>query len=138
MIAAQGYASRRRRGRPIEVAATVARLSAVQLDSISTVDRSHRITLASRVGAYPRGTVSKLLERGALFEYWAHECCLLPVADWPLYRHVMVNDGTHPWWGAIIEKRARAGRPGARRDPRARAARLPPLRGASAAPACGA
>ena len=104
VIAAQGYASRSRRGRPVEVAAAVGRLSAVQLDSISTVDRSHRITLAARVGAYPRATVSKLLERGALFEYWAHECCLLPVADWPLYRHVMVNDGTHPWWGAIIEK----------------------------------
>jgi hypothetical protein len=56
------------------------------------------------VGAYPRATVSKLLGNGTLFEFWAHECCLLPIADWPLYRHVMVNDGTHPWWGAIIEK----------------------------------
>jgi hypothetical protein len=104
VVAAQGYAARSRRGRPAEVAATVARLSAVQLDSISTVDRSHRITLASRVGAYPRATVSRLLGNGTLFEFWAHECCLLPIADWPLYRHVMVNDGTHPWWGAIIEK----------------------------------
>ena len=104
VVAAQGYASRSRRGRPIEVAAAVARLSAVQLDSISTVDRSHRIALASRVGTYRRGTVSKLLDRGQLFEYWAHEACLLPIADWPVYRHAMVNDGSHPWWGAIIEK----------------------------------
>lgn len=105
VVAAQGYASRSRRGRPVEVAAAVARLSAVQLDSISTVERSHRIALSSRVGTYPRATVSRLLEHGRLFEYWAHECCLLPVADWPLYRHVMVNDGSsHPWWGAIIEK----------------------------------
>jgi hypothetical protein len=104
VVAAQGYAARSRKGKPVEVEAAVARLAAVQLDSISTVDRSHRIALSSRVGTYPRATVSRLLERGRLFEYWAHECCLLPVTDWPLYRHVMVNDGTHPWWGAVIEK----------------------------------
>ena len=51
----------------------------MQLDSISTVDRSHRLTLLSRVGRYPPGTVSRLLRAGRLFEYWAHEACLLPI-----------------------------------------------------------
>ena len=36
-----------------EVEDTIRRLSCVQLDSISTVERSHRITLGSRVGALP-------------------------------------------------------------------------------------
>ena len=52
-IAAQGYASRSRRARRAEVDAAVRRLSCVQLDSISAVERSHRIALGSRVGDYP-------------------------------------------------------------------------------------
>ena len=35
--------------------ATIRRLGCVQLDSISTVARAHRLTLTSRIGAYPRG-----------------------------------------------------------------------------------
>ena len=98
---AQGYASRARRGSAAEVEAAVRRLSCVQLDSISAVDRSHRIVLTSRVGAYPRETVSTLLGRGRLFEYWAHEACLLHADDWPLFRAVMVNGGGRRWYGDI-------------------------------------
>ena len=67
-IEAQGYASRSRRGTKAEVEATVRRLSCVQLDSISTVERSHRIALGSRVGAYPREAVSALLREGRLYQ----------------------------------------------------------------------
>src|SRR5439155_11874820 len=80
-VAAQGYAARARRARAAEVEGAIARLGAVQLDSISAVERSHRIALADRVGVYPRGTVAKLLKRGRIFEYWAHEACLIPIAD---------------------------------------------------------
>jgi uncharacterized protein YcaQ len=105
-VAAQGYAARTRRGRAVEVEAAIARLGAVQLDSISAVERSHRIALASRVGSYPRGTVSKLLKQGRIFEYWAHEACLIPIADWPLYRHVMLGSDDHPWWGDVLKREA--------------------------------
>jgi uncharacterized protein YcaQ len=101
-VAAQGYATRSRRGRPAEVEQVVERLGAVQLDSISAVERSHRIALASRIGAYPRRTVSLLLANGQLFEYWAHEACLMHVNDWPVYRRFMVDSPDHPWWGSII------------------------------------
>ena len=101
VVAAQGYATRSRRGRAADVEATVARLSCVQLDSISAVARSHRLTLLSRVGTYPAGTVSGLLRSGRLFEYWAHEACLLPIELWPLMRSFM-RDRSHPWWGPII------------------------------------
>jgi uncharacterized protein len=102
-VEAQGYASRSRRARPREVEETVRRLGAVQLDSISAVERSHRIALSSRVGPYPRGTVTRLLETGRLFEYWAHEACLLHASEWPVYRRFMVDNPDHPWWGPIID-----------------------------------
>ena len=103
-VAAQGFAARARTARPAEVEAIIDRLSAVQLDSISAVDRAHRLTIGSRVGTYRRGTVSKLLGAGRVFEYWAHEACLLPIADWPLYRSVMLASTEHPWWGPILQK----------------------------------
>ena len=84
-IAAQGYATRSRAGSTREVEAAIRRLSCVQLDSISAVERSHRIALASRVGAYKPGIVPRLLGQGRVFEYWAHEACLLPVEEWPLF-----------------------------------------------------
>ncbi|MGH3137665.1 MAG: winged helix-turn-helix domain-containing protein [Gaiellaceae bacterium] len=101
-IEAQSYASRSRSGTRGEVEATIRALSCVQLDSITAVERSHRITLGSRVGAYPRETVSRLLGKGRIFEYWAHEACLIPVEEWPLFRPVMRND--HPWRGDVIGK----------------------------------
>jgi uncharacterized protein len=101
-VAAQGYACRDRVATPERVAAEIDRLSAVQLDSISAVERAHRLTLMARVGRYPRGTVSQLIRDGRVFEYWAHEACLLPIADWPLWRSRMVQSPDHPWWGSII------------------------------------
>jgi hypothetical protein len=101
VVDAQGYASRSRSGTKAEVEAAVRRLSCVQLDSISVVERSHRITLGSRVGAYPRGAVPSLLREGRLFEYWAHEACLLPIEWWPLCRPAM-EDGGRRWYGDVL------------------------------------
>jgi uncharacterized protein len=102
VISAQGYANRSRRGTAREVEETIRRLSCVQLDSITAVERSHRIALGSRVGAYPRETVSRLLGGGRIFEYWAHEACLIPVEDWPLYRRWMTSH--HPWRGDVLAR----------------------------------
>jgi uncharacterized protein len=98
-IDAQGYASRARTGNSHEVEETIRALSCVQLDSITAVERSHRIALGSRVGAYPRETVSRLLGEGRIFEYWAHEACLIPVEEWPLFRARMTRH--HPWRGDV-------------------------------------
>ncbi len=99
-IRAQGYAARFRRARPAEVEAAIRALSCVQLDSISTVERSHRITLVARIGSYPQGTVSELLRTGRIFEYWAHEACLLPIEDWPLFAPA-IEEGGRGWYGEI-------------------------------------
>ena len=101
-LAAQGYTPRSRRASTREVEDAIRRASCIQLDSITAVERSHRITLGSRVGAYPRETVSRLLGQGRIFEYWAHEACLIPVEEWPLFRPAMRND--HPWRGDVIGK----------------------------------
>src|SRR5262245_41560256 len=99
-IGAQGYAARTRRGTRRDVEETIRRLSCVQLDSITAVERSHRITLGSRVGEYPRETISSLLGQDRIFEYWAHENCLIAVEEWPLFRSWMTRN--HPWRGDVV------------------------------------
>jgi uncharacterized protein len=96
VVASQGYSGRFRRGDADDVEAAIRRLTAVQLDSISTVDRAHRLTLTARVGAYPKDTVPALLRSGRVFEYWAHEASLLPIELWPHCRTVMEGGGH---WG---------------------------------------
>jgi len=102
VIHAQGYMPRSRTGSTREVESAIRRLACVQLDSISTVERSHRIALASRVGAYPATSVTRLLAEGRVFEYWAHEACLLPIEDWPLFTAQM-RQGGRRWYGEVGE-----------------------------------
>ena len=99
VVAHQRFASRARNARAADVAATIRRLGCVQLDSISTVERAHRLTLTSRLGHYPPGTVARLLSQGRVFEYWAHEACLLPVEDFPLFKRRMLELRDRHWWG---------------------------------------
>jgi len=96
VVGSQGFAARFRRAGEADVEAAIRRLSAVQLDSISAVDRAHRLTLTARVGAFPTGTVPQLLRDGRVFEYWAHEVSLLPIELWPHFRQTM-SGGGH--WG---------------------------------------
>ena len=91
----QAYAPRFRRADVDDVEKTIRRLGAVQLDSISTVDRAHRLTLTSRVGTYDETALRRLLASGRVFEYWAHEACLLPIELWPHCRRTM--EGTAHW-----------------------------------------
>ena len=123
VVAHQGYATRFRRGRAGDVAATIGRLGCVQLDSISTVDRAHRLTLTSRIGAYPEAAVSRLLKAGRIFEYWAHEACLVPIEDYPLFKRRMEHLREHHWWGRKHDH-----------DPKVKAAVLDALRERGALP----
>jgi uncharacterized protein YcaQ len=99
VVSYQRYATRPRTARAADVAAAVHRLRCVQLDSISTVDRAHRLTLTSRLGRYPAGTVSRLLSESKVFEYWAHEACVLPIEDFPLFKRRMEELKDTHWWG---------------------------------------
>jgi len=93
-VSTQAYAARFRRARAGEVEETIRRLSAVQLDSITAVDRAHRLTLSSRIGMYDETELQGLLGSGRVFEYWAHEACLLPIELWPHCRRTM-EGGAH-------------------------------------------
>ena len=105
MTEAQGYASRSRKGTAAELLATVQRLGCVQLDSISTVERSHRIALGARIGMYPEAAVAKLMREGKIFEYWAHEACLVPIEDYRMHRWRMAHFAeSHPWRGNVFER----------------------------------
>jgi uncharacterized protein len=94
-VSTQEYAPRFRRARAGDVEGAIRRLGAVQLDSITAVDRAHRLTLSSRIGAYSEPELQGLLASGRVFEYWAHEACLLPIELWPHCRRAM--DGDAHW-----------------------------------------
>src|SRR5476649_1686702 len=97
VLAAQHFTPRFRRATRAQVEAEIRRLTAVQLDSISTVDRAHRLTLSARIGAFPPDVLAELLREGRIFEYWAHEASLLPIELWPHFRRTM---DSHGHWGA--------------------------------------
>ena len=101
-VAAQAYTGRYRRATRASVEEAIRQLSCVQLDSISTVERSHRIALTSRVGDYPANAVSELLAGGRIFEFWAHEACLLPIESWPLFQQARENGG-RGWYGRVAK-----------------------------------
>ncbi len=97
----QGFTSRSRTATLDEVEAAIERLGCVQIDSVSAVERAHRLTLASRVGRLPPGTLNRLRREGRVFEYWAHAACLLPIAEWRYFDRLR-RTREHPWWGGVL------------------------------------
>jgi uncharacterized protein YcaQ len=105
VVRAQGYTSRPRAGTAAEILQTIRRLACVQLDSISTVERSHRLALGARVGAYREAAIAMLMREGKIFEYWAHEACLVPIEDFRMHRWRMhVYAESHPWRGDVLAR----------------------------------
>ncbi|MGI8552747.1 MAG: winged helix-turn-helix domain-containing protein, partial [Dehalococcoidia bacterium] len=69
----------------------IRRMGALQIDTIHVVARSPYFGLWSRLGAYEPSWLDDLLAEGALFEYWAHAACFLPIEDYPHYRKLMLE-----------------------------------------------
>src|SRR5690606_21297619 len=72
-----------------DVRRIIRQMNVLQIDTISVVARSPYLVLWSRVGEYDPTWLEELLEEGALFEYWAHAACFLPIEDLYLFRSLM-------------------------------------------------
>ncbi len=98
MLVAQGLDRRaRRRAGKADVLAAIRRMGVLQIDTISVVARSPYLVLWSRLGAYEPHWLDELLAGGALFEYWAHEACFIPVEDFGLFRPRMLRPEAMGW-----------------------------------------
>jgi uncharacterized protein len=69
----------------------------LQLDTIHVVARSQYLVLFSRLGAYEPAWLDEILADGSLFEYWGHEASLLPMEDYGLLRHRMLQPERLGW-----------------------------------------
>jgi uncharacterized protein YcaQ len=72
-------------------------MGVLQIDTINVVARSPYMVLWSRLGDYETRWLDELLAEGRLFEYWSHEACFLPIEDYALYRHRMLDAETMGW-----------------------------------------
>jgi uncharacterized protein YcaQ len=104
-LGAQGFATPRPEG-PVakrQLVKLIDRLGVIQIDSVNVVSRTHYLPAFSRLGAYPRAMLEEVAwgRKRPLFEYWAHEASLLPMASQPLLRWRMrdAHDGVGVWRG---------------------------------------
>ena len=91
-LAAQGF-DRARPGHALHSGSlkrAIDRLGLLQIDSVNVLARAHYLPLFSRLGSYDSAQLDELAwgrksQRG-LFEFWAHEASLIPLASHPLWR----------------------------------------------------
>ena len=74
-----------------DVLGAIRRMGVLQIDSISVVARSPYLVLWSRLGAYDSTWLDELLAEGALFEYWSHAACFIPIEHYGLYQRRMID-----------------------------------------------
>ena len=85
-----------------DVLQAIRRMGVLQIDTIHVIARSPYLVLWSRLGDYRPEWLDELLAEGALFEYWSHAMCFLPIEDYPLYRRRMLDRRTQsPRSGAL-------------------------------------
>jgi uncharacterized protein YcaQ len=99
MLAAQGLdQSPHQPAVKADVLEAIRRMYLLQIDTIHVVARSPYLVLWSRLGDYQPEWLDELLAEGALFEYWAHAACFIPIEDYPLYRRRMLDAIKNKLW----------------------------------------
>ncbi|MGH8990723.1 MAG: winged helix-turn-helix domain-containing protein [Acidimicrobiia bacterium] len=99
-LVAQGFGAPRPTGRTDVRHARkgLAAVGLIQIDSVNVLARSHELPLFSRLGPHPRDLIPDLAyRRRELFEYWAHEASLVPVALHPFLRWRMARAAGEAW-----------------------------------------
>lgn len=91
-LAAQGLTAADRSTIPnrASLRRAMSHLGVLQIDAVNAVARSHLLVLGARIPG-SAASMDELLHRAAyrhreLVEYWCHEACYLPAADWPLFQ----------------------------------------------------
>jgi len=98
LVAAQSLDARSRsKANKLSVLETIRRMGALQIDTIHVVARSPYLVLWSRLGDYRSEWLDELLAERRIFEYWSHEASFLPIEDYALYRHRMIDPGDMGW-----------------------------------------
>lgn len=70
----------------------IRQLGLLQLDSINVTARSHYLVMLSRAGLYSVDDLDALLPERAVFEYWAHAACMIPMEDFGyFYPHMLAQ-----------------------------------------------
>jgi len=101
MIAAQGLHDHPQpRATKKAVRSIIRQMHILQIDTINVIARSPYLVLWSRLGDYNPRWLEDLLAEGALFEYWSHAACFLPIEEYPLYGHLYsswLGGRAHQW-----------------------------------------
>jgi uncharacterized protein YcaQ len=111
--------------RPRNPSALLRSVSALQLDTISVLARSHELVCYARLGPVGRVAVEDACwgtdraGRPVGFEFWAHAACVLPIESWPWFAfRRRYNQVRTKWWHATtpdmlaeIRRRLGAGGP---------------------------
>jgi uncharacterized protein YcaQ len=86
------------------VAAAVAHLGYVQIDTINVIERSHHHILWSRIPGYRRADLARAQSvEKTVFEYWAHALAYIPTADYRFFVPDMKAYREHPgnWFAPV-------------------------------------
>jgi len=89
LVLRQGFLQQRGKNGTLE---TIKRLECVQMDPISVVHRNQHLVLHNRTVDYKPSFLEQLIYRDRLlFEYWCNEKSIIPIEDFPYFRHRMRN-----------------------------------------------
>ncbi len=89
--------------------AAIGALGYIQIDTINVIERAHHLALFTRCQGYSPDHLHQLQSQDrAVFEYWAHAMCYLPMADYRFYRpHMESFPRRSDWYRQITKKHGR-------------------------------